>query len=122
LINSDYSKTLIVVRVPAGKSISETEILVNQINQIASNASIPHGGKLSELVGQDVITVQINKQLMSSQASSMIVALLLVLACLIIGFNSTTIGFLSLIPVLVVLSWEPGALVSLNNTIICNKI
>ena len=114
LINSDYSKTLIVVRVSAGKSISETEILVDQINSIASRASIPHGGKLSKLIGQDVITVEINKQLMGSQASSMIVALLLVLACLIIGFNSTVIGFLALIPVLVVLAWEPGALVTLN--------
>jgi predicted RND superfamily exporter protein len=37
-----------------------------------------------------------------------------VLACLIIGFNSTKIGFLTLIPVLVVLAWEPGALVTLN--------
>jgi hydrophobe/amphiphile efflux-3 (HAE3) family protein len=114
LINSDFSKTVIVVRVPAGKSISETEILVDQINQIASRANIPYGGKLSELVGQDVITVEINKQLMSSQASSLVVALLLVLACLIIGFNSTVIGFLALIPVLVVLAWEPGALVSMN--------
>ncbi|OGS39843.1 MAG: hypothetical protein A3K77_05265, partial [Euryarchaeota archaeon RBG_13_31_8] len=114
LISSDYSKTLIVVRVSAGKSISETEVLVDKINQIASKASIPHGGKVSELIGQDVITVEINKQLMSSQASSLAVALLLVLACLIIGFNSIKIGFLALIPVLVVLAWEPGALVSLN--------
>jgi len=114
LINSDYSKTLIVVRVPVGKSISETEILVDEINSIASQAAIPHGGKVSELVGQDVITVEINKQLTSSQASSLIVALLLVLACLIIGFNSNVIGFLALLPVLVVLAWEPGALVSFN--------
>ena len=114
LIDSDYSKTLIVVRVPVGKSISETEILVDEINSIASQAIIPHGGKVSELVGQDVITVEINKQLTSSQASSLIVALLLVLACLIIGFNSNVIGFLALLPVLVVLAWEPGALVSFN--------
>ena len=114
LIDSDYSKTLIVVRVPIGKSISETEILVDEINSIASQANIPHGGKVSELVGQDVITVEINKQLTSSQASSLIVALLLVLACLIIGFNSNVIGFLALLPVLVVLAWEPGALVSFN--------
>ena len=114
LIDSDYSKTLIVVRVPIGKSISETEILVDEINSIASQAAIPHGGKVSELVGQDVITVEINKQLTSSQASSLIVALLLVLACLIIGFNSNVIGFLALLPVLVVLAWEPGALVSFN--------
>jgi len=114
LINSDYSKTIIVIRVSVGKSISETEILVDKINSIASRANIPHGGKVSELIGQDVITVEINKQIMSSQVSSMIVALLLVLACLIIGFNSTVIGFLALIPVLIVLAWEPGALVSLN--------
>lgn len=114
LIDSDYSKTLIVVRVPIGKSVSETGILVDEINSIASQATIPHGGKVSELVGQDVITVEINKQLTSSQASSLIVALLLVLACLIIGFNSNVIGFLALLPVLVVLAWEPGALVSFN--------
>jgi predicted RND superfamily exporter protein len=114
LINSDYSKTLIVVRVPAGKSISETQALVDEINQIASKVSIPYDGKVSGLIGQDVITVQINKQLMSSQITSLAVALLLVLACLIIGFNSTTIGFLVLLPVLAVLAWEPGALVTLN--------
>ena len=114
LINSDYSKTVIVIRVPVGKSISETQTLVEKINQITSSTTVPHSGKLSELIGQDVITVQINKQLMSSQISSLVVALLLVLACLIIGFNSTIIGFLVLLPVLAVLAWEPGALVTLN--------
>jgi len=38
----------------------------------------------------------------------------LVFACLIIGFNSIKIGFLALIPVLVVLAWEPGALVMMD--------
>lgn len=114
LIDSDYSKTLIVVSVPAGLSISETEALVDNINSIISKASIPRNGKLSRLVGQDVITVEINKQLMKSQLSSLIVALFLVLACLIIGFNSTRIGFLAMLPVLFVLGWEPGALVSTN--------
>ncbi|MDH7507502.1 MAG: MMPL family transporter, partial [Candidatus Thermoplasmatota archaeon] len=114
LINSDYSKTLIVVSVPASRSISETQTLVEKINLIISKAEIPYNGRLSKLIGQDVITVEINKQLMKSQVSSLIVALLLVLTCLIIGFNSTRIGFLAMLPVLFLLAWEPGTLVSLN--------
>jgi predicted RND superfamily exporter protein len=42
------------------------------------------------------------------------VALLLVLACLIIGFDSLLIGGLALLPVLFVLMWEPGSLVMLD--------
>ncbi len=114
LIDSDYSKTIIVVTFPAGKSISEYEAFVNNINLISSQVNIPHNGHVFNLVGQDVITVEINKQLMSSQASSMVIALLLVIACLIIGFKSVTMGFLVIIPVLFVLAWEPGALVELN--------
>ena len=114
LINKDYSKTIIVVSLPAGKSVQELEILVNKINYIAENSNMPHNGQVSQLIGQDVVTVQVNKQIMSSQIQSIITALLLVLACLIIGFNSSKIGFIALIPVLFVLAWEPGALVTLD--------
>jgi len=114
LVDQDYSKTLIVVAFPANRTIQELEVLVNKIDLIASNSNIPYNGKLSALVGQDVITVEVNRQIASSQISSLIVALLLVLACLIIGFNSSVIGFIALIPVLFVLAWEPGALVLTN--------
>ena len=114
LIDSGYSKTIIVVSFPVGKTISELETLVNNINEISSEANIPYNGRVHNLAGQDVINVEINKQLMGSQATSMIIALILVLTCLIIGFNSSVVGFLALLPVLFVLSWEPGALVGLN--------
>ncbi len=114
LINEDYSKTIIVVYFPADKTVQEQEIIVDKINAIASKTNIPNNGHVSRLVGQDVITVEVNKQIMGSQASSMFISLLLVLACLIIGFGSIKIGSFALIPVLVVLAWEPGALVSLN--------
>lgn len=114
LIDSDYSKTIIVISFPAGISISESEAFVNNIDLIASQANIPRNGHISNLVGQDVINVEINKQLMNSQASSLIIALLLVIACLILGFKSVKIGFLAIIPVLFVLAWEPGTLVELN--------
>ena len=114
LVDDQYSKTIIVVSFPAGTSVGTLEKLVNRVNEIAQNAVIPQNGHVSQLAGQDVVSVEINKQIMSSQATSLLIALLLVLACLIIGFNSIKIGFLALIPVLVVLAWEPGALVMMN--------
>jgi hydrophobe/amphiphile efflux-3 (HAE3) family protein len=111
LVDDQYSKTIIVVSFPAGTSVGTLEKLVNRVNDIAQNAIIPQNGRISLLAGQDVVSVEINKQIMSSQATSLLIALLLVLACLIIGFNSIGIGFLALIPVLVVIAWEPGALV-----------
>jgi predicted RND superfamily exporter protein len=111
LVDDQYSKTIIVVSFPAGTSVGTLEKLVNRVNDIAQNAIIPQNGRISLLAGQDVVSVEINKQIMSSQATSLLIALLLVLACLIIGFNSIKIGFLALIPVLVVIAWEPGALV-----------
>jgi hydrophobe/amphiphile efflux-3 (HAE3) family protein len=111
LVDDQYSKTIIVVSFVAGTSVGTLEKLVNRVNDIAQNAVIPQNGRVSLLAGQDVVSVEINKQIMSSQATSLLIALLLVLACLIIGFNSIGIGFLALIPVLVVIAWEPGALV-----------
>jgi hydrophobe/amphiphile efflux-3 (HAE3) family protein len=111
LVDDQFSKTIIVVSFPAGISVQTLEKLVKRVNEIAQNAVIPQNGRISPLAGQDVVSVEINKQIMSSQATSLLIALLLVLACLIIGFNSIGIGFLALIPVLVVIAWEPGALV-----------
>jgi hypothetical protein len=114
LVDDQYSKTIILVYFPAGTSVGTLEKLVSSVNEIAQNADIPQNGYVSALTGQDVVSVEINKQIMSSQATSLLIALLLVLACLIIGFNSIRIGFLALIPVLVVLAWEPGALVMMD--------
>ncbi|DAC73146.1 MAG TPA: hypothetical protein DSN98_01720 [Thermoplasmata archaeon] len=114
IVDDQYSKTIIVVSFPAGTSVGTLEKLITAIDEIAQSAIIPQNGRVSVLAGQDVVSVEINKQIMSSQATSLLIALLLVLACLIIGFNSIGIGLLSLIPVLVVIAWEPGALVMLD--------
>ncbi len=114
LVNEDYSKTIIVVYFPVGLSADEIELLVNDINNIALNADISHGGRISKLTGQDAINVEINNLLLDEQTQSMIIAILLVLAVLILIFNSTKWGILTLIPVLFVLGWEPGLLVMLD--------
>jgi len=114
LVDAEYSTTLILVSFPADTSIETLEHLVNTVNDIASQAVIPHNGVVSQLVGQDVVTVEVNNQITSTQATSMITELLLIFACIIIGFNSTRLGFLALIPVLIVIAWEPGSLVMLG--------
>jgi len=113
-INEDFSKTIIIVSFTTEKSVQELDILINEINSIVSGADIPQNGRVSRLFGQDVVTIEVNNQLMSTQASSTSTEMLLILAALTIGFGSFRIGFLSIIPVLFVLGWEPGSLVLLN--------
>ncbi len=114
LVDEDFSKTIMIVYIPLGISMDETEIIVNKVNSIASKTVIPHNGHASELTGQDAITVAINKKLNDEQTRSMIIAILLVLAALIIIFGSSVYGFLTMIPVAFVLAWEPGFLVALD--------
>ena len=114
LVDDQFSKTFILVTFPAGTSIETLEKIISKVDDIALNAQIPQNGRVSRLTGQDVVSVEINKQIMTSQTRSLFLALLLVLACLIIGFKSISIGFLALFPVLTVLAWEPGALVMLD--------
>jgi len=111
LVNEDYSKTVIVVTFPVGLGVTKIKALVDEINYIASNTVIPHNGKISELTGQDAINVEINNILTEQQSRSMITALLLVLAVLILIFSSSLWGFITLIPVIFVLVWEPGFLI-----------
>ncbi len=114
LVDDEYSKTIVFVYFPVGKSTDELEVLVNEINAIASKTVIPHNGRVSKLTGQDTMNVEINNQLLDEQTRSMIIALLIVLAALIIIFNSSLWGFLTMIPVMFVLIWEPGFLVMLD--------
>jgi predicted RND superfamily exporter protein len=111
VVDSEYSRTIVLVSFPADSSVEKLESLVNSINTIASQTVIPYNGTVSNLAGQDVVTVEVNKQIMGTQASSMITELLLIFACVIIGFSSAGLGFIALIPVLFVLAWEPGSLV-----------
>jgi len=114
IVNKDHSKTLIIVTLPVGTSIKKIEKTVNQLNLIAANTVLPRNGKVSILTGQDAIYVAVNNKLKDEQTRSMFLAIILVLAALIIIFNSTAYGFLTMIPVFFVLMWEPGFLVATN--------
>ncbi len=112
IIDKDFSKTIVLVGIPISGSIGQIEKVVKEINLIATTTILPHNGRISQLTGQDAITIAVNNRLTDEQVRSMILALMLVLAALIFIFSSSTYGFLTMIPVLFVLMWEPGFLVA----------
>ena len=114
LVDGEFSKTILFVYFPVGISMEQIEILVDSVNDITASWVLPEGGRISYLTGQDAINVEINNQLYDQQSRSLIIALLLVLAILILIFNSSVYGFLTMIPVGFVLAWEPGFLVLLD--------
>ncbi|MEM0467295.1 MAG: MMPL family transporter [Candidatus Thermoplasmatota archaeon] len=113
-VDERYSKTIVLVTFPVGLSVEQLEKYVDEVNQIAAQTTLPYNGKVSPITGQDVVNVQLNRQLAGSQIQSLFTALLLVLAALIIAYNSSVLGFIALLPVLFILSWEPAALVILG--------
>ena len=114
IINKDYSKTIILVAIPIGSSMQRIEFIVEKINGIAKKAIIPQNGNVSYLAGQDAVQVSVNNKLTDEQVRSMALALILVLAALILIFNSSKYGILTMIPIVLVLTWEPGFLVALD--------
>jgi len=114
LVNEECSMTIVVVSIPVGKGTEEIEKIVNKINDIASKTTMPHNGHVSKLTGQDAVNVAVNKKLADEQIRSMVIALIFVLAALIIIFNSTVYGILTIIPISFVLAWEPGFLVAMD--------
>lgn len=114
LVDEDHSKTVILVSIPTGLSIQEYEEIIDEINQITEDTELPNYGQASQVTGQDAINVAVNKKLFEEQTRSMIVALLFVLSSLIIIFNSSKYAFLTIMPVVFVLAWEPGFLVAID--------
>jgi uncharacterized protein len=112
IIDKNFSTTIILVYIPISSSIEQIGAVVEEINQIATGTVLPQNGRISELTGQDAITIAVNNRLTDEQIRSMILALMLVLSALIFIFSSSTYGFLTMIPVLFVLMWEPGFLVA----------
>jgi uncharacterized protein len=111
IVNKDRSKTIVVVSLIPGMSMQNIQRTIDELNHIAATTNLPRDGKVSQLTGQDAVYVSVNQKLSDEQVRSMAIALLLVLAVLILIFNSSLYGFLTMMPVAFVLMWEPGFLV-----------
>jgi predicted RND superfamily exporter protein len=114
IVDEEFSKTLVTIAIPIGSSIEDTEEVIYEINKITTKTILPQNGRVSKVTGFDAITVDVNNKLTDEQVRSMILALILVLAALIIIFGSIKFGILTMLPVVFVLMWEPGFLVAFN--------
>ena len=113
LVRENFTETLINVNIPAGLSIDTQRKILNAINSVISNTTIP-GGKVYPLIGAAPISVRLNDMLMDEQMRSMLISLLLVFATLIIIFGSSKYAFITMLPIIFVLLCEPGVLVLLD--------
>ncbi len=113
MVNKDQTKALVYVAMPM-MTIQETETTVNEVDEILKWS--PQGTKIdaSMLTGTDSIMVAINNMLFREQLLSMGVAFVLVFLCLLIVFKSFRYALFTWIPLLIIISWEPGALVLFN--------
>jgi predicted RND superfamily exporter protein len=108
LVNFDYSRALIYIDIPATDAVI-TEKTVNEVNDAVSH----HQPFIStsKLTGFAALMVAINNLIMFNSLFSLFMALVVVFFVLIIMFRSLRYAALTMIPVLMVVAWEPITLV-----------
>jgi len=113
MLNDDYSKTLVYVDMPV-MSTKDTEKAIDGVEQILDQYRNKPGvanENITQLVGLGSITVSVNGMLMEQQFRFTFISLLLVFACLVLVFRSFKYAAITFLPILLILVWEPGALV-----------
>lgn len=115
MLDKDYRKTLVYVDMPI-MSVQDTKRAVASVDEIISqyNPKINGYGEVKQLTGLAAITVELNEMLMNQQFRFTFISLLLVFLCLLIVFRSFRFASLTMIPITLLLLWEPALLVLLN--------
>jgi predicted RND superfamily exporter protein len=110
-VAEDYGSSILIVMMPALDVIT-TENAVNDINAITDDYnSMPSA---SHLTGFAAILVAINNMLVTSSVTSTVLALVLVFIILAFIFRSLKYSALTLIPVTLVVIWQPAILVGIG--------
>ena len=112
MLNEDFDKTLIYVEMPI-MPLKETERGVATTNQIIEqyNRQIEGYGSISQLAGLAALTVELNNMLMGQQLQFTFISLILVYLCLVLVFRSFKYASFTMIPILLILMWQPGIFV-----------
>lgn len=105
-------KNLVIVQMPAVDIVKTTE-MVNEINGIIDLHQL-QGGESTHLTGVGAILADLNALLLPSQMLSLLIAIAAVFACLVLIFRSLKFGIFTMIPLTLVILWEPLILVSLR--------
>jgi predicted RND superfamily exporter protein len=110
LLTDEYDKALIYVSMPY-INIDDTTILVKDIDKIAEmrNRQMSfEGAQMSQLTGGPPVTIAINEGTQETQFDTIKLSLLLVLIAMICIFWSVIYGFVTFLPILLVILWYPA--------------
>jgi predicted RND superfamily exporter protein len=110
LLTDEYDKALIYVSMPY-VNIDDTTIVVNDIDRIAEirNRQMSfENAQMSQLTGGPPVTIAINEGIQETQFDTIKLSLLLVLIALVFVFWSVKFGFITFLPILLVILWYPA--------------
>ena len=110
LLTDEYDKALIYVSMPY-INIDDTTILVNEIDDIAfirDKQIHSHDAQMSQLTGGPPVSIAINQGIQDTQFDTIKLSLLLVLITMIIIFGSVKFGFITFLPIFLVILWYPA--------------
>ena len=110
LLTDEYDKALIYVSMPY-VNIDDTAIVVNDIDRIAKirNRQMSfENAQMSQLTGGPPVTIAINKGIQETQFDTIKLSLLLVFIALVFVFWSVKFGFITFLPILLVILWYPA--------------
>jgi len=110
LLTDEYDKALIYVSMPY-INIDDTTILVNEIDDIAfirDKQIHSHDAQMSQLTGGPPVSIAINEGIQDTQFDTIKLSLLLVLITMIIIFGSVKFGFITFLPIFLVILWYPA--------------
>jgi len=115
MLDKNDRKTLIYVDMPI-MSVADTKRAVHSVDEIINhyNAELGKYGEIKQLTGLAAITAELNEMLMGQQFRFTFISLLLVYLCLLIVFRSFRFASLTMLPIVMLLLWEPAILVLLN--------
>ena len=110
LLTDEYDKALIYVSMPY-INIDDTTILVNEIDDIAfirDKQIHAHDAQMSQLTGGPPVSIAINQGIQDTQFDTIKLSLFLVLITMMIIFGSVKFGFITFLPIFLVILWYPA--------------
>ena len=110
LLTDEYDKALIYVSMPY-VNIDDTAIVVKTIDQIAEIRDRQmsfENAQMSTLTGGPPVSIAINEGIQETQFDTIKLSLVLVLIAMICIFWSVKYGFVTFLPILLVILWYPA--------------
>ena len=110
LLTDEYDKALIYVSMPY-VNIDDTTIIVEKIDEVAiirDKQMHIQDAKMSTLTGGPPVTIAINTGIQDTQFDTIALSLILVLITMMIIFKSPKFGFITFLPIFLVILWYPA--------------